>query len=267
MFFTFTLYISLTIFGLGLIYKISTWFRYKVGGKARAITPAERVSATLKGLILVLFSPKILTLLRVFVLDVLFQIRILRENPLRWAMHMCIYGGFMLLLLMHALDRFITAPLFPDYAATLNPFLFLRNFFFAVVIVGLALSLYRRFVLKVSRLSTDVMDHYAIIILSVIMVSGTLLEGTKIVSYSRYQSMVEAYADTDDEEELETLESYWVKAFGVVSPRLKGPFEEDTLEQGKELHEMSCAGCHASPQWAFVSYGVSRLVKPVALGF
>ena len=266
MFFTVTLYTSLIIFGLGLIYKISTWFRYKVGEQAREITPAQRASAAFKGIISTLFSLKILTLLKVFILDVLLQVRILRENPLRWVMHMCIYGGFMLLLLLHALDKFITAPLFPDYAATLNPFLFLRNLFFALVIVGLALSLYRRFVLKVSRLRSDVMDHYAIIILAIIMISGVLLEGTKIVSYSSYQSMVEEYADTDDEEELQTLESYWVKEFGVVSPRLKGPFEEDILEQGQELHEMSCAGCHSLPQWAFVSYGLSRIVKPVALG-
>ena len=141
MFFTLTLYISLIIFGLGLIYKISNWFRYKVGEQAREITPRERVSATFRSIVLTLFSPKILTLLKVFVLDVLLQIRILRENPLRWAMHMCIYGGFMLLLLMHALDKFITAPLFPDYEATLNPFLFLRNLFFVMVISGLAISL------------------------------------------------------------------------------------------------------------------------------
>ena len=266
MFFTVTLYISLIIFGLGLIYKISNWFRYRVGERAREITPRERVSATFKGIVFVLFSPKILTLLKVLVLDVLFQTRILSENPLRWVMHMCIYGGFMLLLLMHALEKFITVPLFPDYAATLNPFLFLRNLFFIAVILGLAISLYRRFVLKVSRLNTNVMDHYAIIILAVILLSGIFLEGTKIVSYNLYQSMVEEYADTDDEKELETLESYWIEAFGVVSPRLKGPFEEDILAQGKELHEMSCAGCHSVPQWAFVGYGISRIIKPVALG-
>ncbi len=266
MFFTLTLYISLIIFGFGLIYRVSNWFRYKVGEQAREITPRERVSATFKGIVLTLFSPKILTLLKGFVLDVLLQIRILRANRLRWVMHMCIYGGFMLLLLMHALDKFITAPLFPDYAATLNPFLFLRNLFFVVVILGLAISLYRRFVLKVSRLNTNMMDHYAIIILAVIMISGVFLEGTKIVSYSEYQSMVEEYADTDEEEALKTLESYWAEVFGLVSPRLTGPFQADILEQGKELHEMSCAGCHSVPQWAFVSYGVSRIVKPVALG-
>ncbi|MGD9041214.1 MAG: heterodisulfide reductase-related iron-sulfur binding cluster, partial [Desulfobacteraceae bacterium] len=264
MFFTATLYISLIIFGLGLIYKVSNWFRYSVGERAREITSRERVSATFKGIVLTLFSPKILTLLKVFVLDVLLQIRILRENPLRWVMHMCIYGGFVLLLLVHALDRFITAPLFPGYETTLNPFLFLRNLFFVMVIIGLGISLYRRFVLRVSRLYTNVMDHYAIIILAVIMISGVFLEGTKIVSYSKYQSMVGEYADTGEEGELKTLESYWVEAFGVVSPRLKGPFEQDVLKQGKELHEMSCAGCHSRPQWAFVSYGASRILKPVA---
>ena len=266
MFFTLTLYISLIIFGLGLIYKISNWFRYRVGEQAREITPRERVSATFRSIVLTLFSPKILTLLKVFVLDVLLQIRILRENPLRWAMHMCIYGSFMLLLLMHALDKFITAPLFPDYEATLNPFLFLRNLFFVMLILGLVISLYRRFVLKVSRLNTKGMDLYAIIILAVIILSGVSLEGTKILSYREYQSMVEEYADTDEEEDLKALESYWVEVFGLVSPRLTGPFQEDILEQGKDLHEMSCAGCHSLPQWAFVSYGVSRIVKPVALG-
>jgi Fe-S oxidoreductase/nitrate reductase gamma subunit len=265
MFFTLTLYISLIIFGLGLIYKVSNWFRYRVGEQAREITPRERVSATFQSIALTLFSRKILTLLKVFVLDVLLQVRILRENPLRWAMHMCIYGGFMLLLLMHALDKFITAPLFPNYEATLNPFLFLRNLFFVMVILGLAVSLYRRFVLKVSRLNTKGMDLYAIIILAVIILSGVSLEGTKILSYREYQSMVEEYADTDEEEDLKALESYWVNMFGLVSPRLSGPFQEDILEQGKDLHEMSCAGCHSLPQWAFVSYGVSRIVKPFAL--
>jgi Fe-S oxidoreductase/nitrate reductase gamma subunit len=267
MFFTTSLYISLVIFGLGLLYKVSTWFRYKIGREAAAITPAERVTAAIKGIFLTLFSPKILTLLKAFILDGLLQVRILRENPLRWVMHICIYGGFMLLLLMHALDKFITAPLFPDYSATLNPFLFLRNLFFALIIVGLAISVYRRFIRRVSRLRSDAMDRYALIILAVIMVSGVLLEGTKIVSYSSYKSMVEEYSDSDEEQELKALESYWVRHFGVVSPQLKGPFEEDVLEQGQELHEMSCAGCHSQPQWAFVSYSAAKIIKPAALVF
>jgi heterodisulfide reductase subunit C len=266
MFFKASLYIALVIFGFGLFYKISTWFRYNVGTVDKEITTSARVSAAIKGIFLTVFSSKILTLLKVFILDVLLQIRTLKESPLRWFMHMCIFYGFMLLLLMHALEKFISAPLFAEYSSTLNPFLFLRNLFFALIIMGLAIALYRRFISKEPRLLTGAMDHYAIIVLAVIMISGVFLEASKIGSYSSYQIMVEDYADTDDEEELKSLEAFWVKEFGVVSPNVKGPFDEDVLAQGQEMHEMGCAGCHSLPQWAPVSYGVAKIIKPIALG-
>ena len=202
MFFLVTLYIALAIFGLGLVYKIYTWLSYSIGREARNIPASERLSGAVNGIISTIFSPKILTLLKSLALDVILQRRILREDFLRWLMHMLIFSGFMLLLLMHALSNFITLPLFPDYASTLNPFSFLRNLFFALVIVGLAIAVYRRLILKISRLKTTAMDHYAIIILAVIMVSGVFLEGTKMLSYTSYQTMVEDYADTDEEEEL-----------------------------------------------------------------
>jgi len=266
MFFMICLYISLTIFGLGLLFKVSTWFRYSIVTGEREIMLSERVFAAIKGIILTLFSVKILTLLKVFFLDVLFQVRILRESFLRWFMHICIFGGFMLLLLMHALDKFIAYPLFAEYSPTINPFLFLKNLFFVVVIIGLAISVYRRSILKVPRLMTNYMDHYVIIILAVIMFSGIFLEATKIGSYKSYQNMVDEYADSDDEQELKALESLWVDRFGVVSPNLKGPFDDKELAQGRELHEMSCAACHSQPQWAFLSYGVAKSIKPIAAG-
>lgn len=265
MFYSISLYVALTIFGLGLVYKISAWFRYKPGLYAADLPASTRASAAIKGIVYTLFSRKILILIKVFILDVVFQIRIFREDFLRWLTHMCIYAGFMLLLLMHALDKFITSSLFADYYSTLNPFMFLRDLFGAIVILGLVLALYRRFVLKVPRLSTNAMDLYAIIILALIFISGLFLEGTKIVSYSKYQEMVEDYSDTEDEEEIRSLESFWIKEFEIVSPELKGPFDAKTLDKGEELHEMSCAGCHSRPQWAFLGYGVAKVIKPVAL--
>jgi heterodisulfide reductase subunit C/nitrate reductase gamma subunit len=265
MFYDITLYIALVIFGLGLVYKISSWFRYKIGMDAVEIPASTRVSAAIKGIISTLFSMKVFTLLRVFVLDVILQIRILREDFLRWFMHMCIFGGFMLLLLMHALDNFITSALFTDYYSTLNPFMFLRDLFGALVILGLGLALYRRFILKVPRLTTTARDHYAIIILAVIMISGIFLEGSKIVSYSTYQEMVEDYGGLEGKEEFRSLEAFWVEEFETVSPDLKGPFDAKTLELGKELHEMSCVDCHSRPQWAFMGYGIAKAMKPAAL--
>ena len=199
MFFTISLYLALAVFGVGLLYKISTWFRYRIGLEGRKFSATERSSAAIKGITSILFSGKIFTLFRVFILDVLLQIRLLRQDFLRWLMHICLYVGFMLLLLMHALDKFITSELFAEYYSTINPFMFLRDLFGFLVIAGIAIALYRRFVMKVPRLQTGGQDYYALLILAVIMISGVLLEATKITSYSRYQEMVEEYTIAADE--------------------------------------------------------------------
>jgi heterodisulfide reductase subunit C/nitrate reductase gamma subunit len=266
MFFTISLYVALAIFALGMVYKISTWFRHKIGVDGTNIPTSSRISAAVKGIILAIFSAKIFTLLKVFILDTLLQVRVLRQDFLRWLMHICLYLGFMLLLLMHALSAFVTSALFPEYYSTLNPFMFLRDLFGLMVIIGIGIALYRRFILKVPRLRTGGQDHYVIIILAVIMISGILLEGVKITSYSRYEEMVDEYTMSADEEELRALEAYWVKEFALVSPNLKGPFDKETLELGKESHEMTCVQCHSKPQSAFLGYTTAKIISPIALG-
>jgi heterodisulfide reductase subunit C len=219
-----------------------------------------------KGIVSTLFSAKLFTLIKVFILDVVFQVKVLRQDFLRWLMHICLYGGFMLLLLLHALDKFVTAKLFSSYYSTVNPFFFLRDLFGFLVIIGIAIAIYRRFIVKLPHLRTNFQDSYAIIILAVIMCSGVLLGGVKITSHSSYQGMVEQYVFSGDEQELKSLEAFWVQEFGVVSPTVKGPFTAETLEAGKLLHEMSCAECHSRPQSAFLSYGVAKVITPVARG-
>ncbi len=93
MVFTAFLYASLIIFALGLMYKIFTWFSRKIGPVARNVPTSGRISAAVKGILGVVFSGKILTLIKVFILDVVLQTRILKENFLRWLVHMLIYAG------------------------------------------------------------------------------------------------------------------------------------------------------------------------------
>jgi len=267
MFYYISLYISLAIFIGGLIYKIYAWLSYKIGVDSKDIPTSKRLSSALKGIVLTIFSAKILTLINVFFLDIILQRKVFNEDFFRWLTHILIYVAFMLLLLMHALDKFITSAIFPNYSATLNPFLFLRDLFGALVIIGVCMAIYRRFILRPPRLKTNSMDTYAIIILAVIMLSGIILEGTKIGSYSIYKTMVSDYAGLEEgEEEFKALTAFWVDKFGTVSPDLKAPFEATLLEEGKELHEMSCSGCHSRPQWAFVGYPVAKVFKGAALG-
>jgi heterodisulfide reductase subunit C/nitrate reductase gamma subunit len=263
MFYSICLYGALVIFIIGLIYKVSSWFYLEISVESKK--SSTRFSAALKGIIATIFSGRILILLKVFFLDVIIQRKIMREDFLRWLAHILIYWPFMLLLVMHALDSLITAKIFPDYSPAINPFMFLRDFFGFLVIVGVCLAFYRRFILKAPRLKTNAMDHYAIILLAVIMLSGVFLEGAKIGSYSIYQRMVEQYSGMEDAGEIRPLTAFWVEHFGVVSADVKGPFEAKLLEQGKELHEMSCAACHSRPHWAFMGNSAAVSVKGIAI--
>jgi len=56
-----------------------------------------------------------------------------------------------------------------------------------------ALAIYRRFMRKSLRPPTSPMDCYALAIVALILISGVLLEASKIGSYSLYQDMVTAY--------------------------------------------------------------------------
>ena len=263
--FNFLFLTALSIFLLGAIYKISKWFTASFGDVGRNFNALQRVASAAKGIIGILFSSKLFLVLKALLVDVLLQARVFKEGALRWLAHMLIFYGFMLLLLMHALDSEITALLFTDYYATVNPFFFLRDLFGAMVLVGVGMAMFRRYLSKPRRLRTGPRDHYAIIILSVIMFSGIGLIGLKISSYSEFKIMVEDYAGLDDEEEIQALEAVWVKDFGVVSPNIQPPLDEDLLSAGREVHESSCLDCHASAQWAFTGYATAKIIKPIAI--
>ncbi len=258
-------YTSLAVFLFGLIYKITRWFTKNIGILGKNINNFQRVLSAVTGIIGVICSPKILTLLKAFLLDVLLQRRILKEDLARWLAHMLIFYGFILLLLMHALQSVVSEGLFSDYYPTVNPFFFLRDFFGAMVLAGVILAALRRYIFRPRRLRTNRMDHYAIAIVAVIMLSGIALEGLKIASYSEFERMVEDYAGLDDEEEIQALEAVWVRDYGTVSPNIEEPFDEDLIEAGREVHMENCMDCHASSKWAFNGYATAKFLKPVAL--
>lgn len=267
MFFSVAFYLSLAVCLIGVFYKITKWFILRIGPEAANFSFLQRLSSAIKSSFSALLSLRLLVLLKVFFLDVLFQIRILKGDLsfLRLLMHIFIFGGFIFLFLMHALDEQITEVLFPDYASTLNPFMFLRNLFGAMVLIGLAIAWFRRKTLNSFKKLTNHTDRYAIIIIALIIISGFLLEGVKIISSSIFDQMVEDYAELEEPEEIKQLKLYWAKDFGVVFPDLD--LKNSKLsELGRDLHEENCMDCHTRPNQAFVSYPISKILGPVATG-
>lgn len=216
MFFNLSLVVALVIFAGGLIYKISTWHIIAIGRAGVGLSLGQRAASSLRGVAGSLFGPGIIRILKALVLDGICQRRVLRDDFGRWLSHIFIYGGFILLLLMHALDKFITLPLFPDYQATLNPFMFLRNLFGLLVLMGMVGAVRRRLADRTVKATSGPQDTYLIVLIAVIMLSGFLLEGMKIVSEAKFDEMVEFYSSHDEEEELAGLREIWAREYGVV---------------------------------------------------
>jgi heterodisulfide reductase subunit C len=265
MLFSVTLYLSLTVCLLGTLYRIIRWFTLKVGPDARPISAGIRLYRAIAGLFSVLFSRKILRLVGVFIFRVILQGHILKKDPWRWLMHFSIFAGFLLLVLFHAMDDLISVNLFYDYYPTVNPFLFLRNLCGALVVLGIVIAGARRLTSKGLRKTSTPHDVLALVLLSIMLLTGFILEGSKIISEPIFDEMVEDYADPEDSDALEALKSFWAKNYGVVfadAPDLSDP---DLIEAGGEIHQESCSFCHARPTAAFVSNPISKIIRPVGV--
>lgn len=76
--------------------------------------------------------------------------------------------------------------------------------------------------------------------------------------------MIEEYGTLSEDGERAALGQVWREQYGVVFPQGQVPPGLELMEQGLELHNDSCVDCHDRPQWAFVSWPLSRLLAPLA---
>lgn len=256
--FTVLLNISLVVCLLGLVARITHWFSQEITVSPSALTTAERISAAAKTFFRTLFSGRILVVLQSVALDLLLQQRILKKNTLRWLAHTLIFVGFVGLFFMHGRGLFVTEE-------TLNPYLFLRNLFALMVLAGIGIAIYRRLRLKDKRLKSYTTDWLALGLVAAIMVTGIVLEGSTMTSFSTYETMVEDYGDEiEEDDELLALETYWAAENGLVSDNVEMPFDAELISLGQDLHSEYCMECHASNKSAFASYVVANMLTPVA---
>jgi len=247
-FFDIGLTLALSICVIGIVYRVARW-----SGKWTSRTP--HLSSG--------FFLWIVRAVKAVILDVLFLARSGRTSFLRWLAHSLVFFGFMGLLLFHAMDETVTATFFPFYESTLDPWQFLRNLFGAMTLVGLALMVYRRVRSTKLRLLTHFQDWAALLIIGCILLSGFLLEASKIMSPAVFDRMTDEYFVPGEVGDLTALKAYWAHEYGVVFS-VEYPRDEETLELGASLDEDSCVDCHASTATAFVSRPLATALGPVA---
>ena len=262
---TILLGLSVTIFLVGLTLRLYIWFSQGIRPllSTPSLSRGQRLGAALKGILGMIFSWRIVLALQSIVVDLLLQKRILTKSLLRWTAHALIFVGFILLFFMHALGSIVTEGLFSNYYSTLNPFLFLRDLFGVMVLVGLALAVYRRLSMKPQRLRSSAGDWAALAFVGIIIFSGMLLAGAKMSSFTMYQNMVDEYASLD-EEEGRALEAFWVQENGTVSPNIAKPIDPELVAQGRAVNADSCVSCHDANRSAFASFAVVTIARPFA---
>lgn len=255
-FFTIGLALSLSVFLLGIFWRTAVWFRTQVEPFALGFD-LRRTRRTGKDMIQGL--PRALPAMAGSLGgQVLLQLHILRDNPLRWAAHMAMFIGFTGLLLLHAMDAVVSAKVFPGYQPTLDPYQFLVNLLGVLVLAGVAVAAARRLILPGLKRVTGRRDWFALGLVTAIVGSGFFLEAVKIQSPALFQSMVDDYLVVYDQRELTGLKHYWAEHYGVIFQDLPPQLEPGAMELGQEVHEISCRGCHSRPVSAFVSYPLSR---------
>jgi len=258
--------IAFFVFLVGIFLRLNDWFNKGIRQPEEKLPVSERGSAAVKGLFATLFSGKFIQVITTFFTDVLFQKRLLAKNLMRWVAHTLIFTGFICLLLMHGLGTGVSDYFFSDYYSTLQPYISLRNIFALMVLAGVCIAVYRRLTDKPQRVKSLRSDWAALLFVGAIIVTGVLLESSKISSYSYFQGMVEEYGDVGDDEELLALETYWAAEHGLVSARVTKPFDTELVEQGREVSENSCTECHAATSGAFVSFSVAKVIGPLISG-
>jgi heterodisulfide reductase subunit C/nitrate reductase gamma subunit len=262
MFLQTSLYLALLICLAGWLWRAYQWLSIDIGPEPPG-HPARRCLAAVTGFVAAGFSLRWLRCAGALVGDGFLQVHLLRNHPLRWLTHQLIFWGFIFLLLFHAFGDSFTRRFFPDYTATLNPFLFLRDLMGFVILVGIFIVLGRRRFIPAEKRITAGSDWVPLVLLAAILLSGFLAEAAQIISEPIFDEMVADYHGDDDPEAVAALRVVWSREYHVVfdpSPVVT----ETLLTAGADLNEESCKACHSRPTAAFAALPLAILMKPAA---
>ena len=247
----------------GSLWRAAGWLR--LGLPAVPSSARERATALLAGLVRAPRGKRAWRVLTVLLLEVLGLRRLWTRDPVRWAAHLLLFVGFAGLFFLHALGDVVAIKLADSYMPTLSPWLWLRDLFGLLVLLGFAIGIWRRLVARGPLPAPRRRDPLCVIALLGIAVSGFALSAIKITSAPAFERMVREYASLSDNEAA-ALRAYWGEEYGVAfSPPIQ-PATPAQLAAGEAVHQAACVSCHTRPQQALLSYPLSRLFREIAPG-
>ena len=184
--------ITLVLFAAGIGVKVSFWSRGRVEDDRGRPVERGKVWFLLRAALRALFSRRFGAVMSRFVLDGLLHRRLWREDRYRWIAHFSMLSGFLALFALSMITGFfeeilhfflrIDTPLVRFVTNKDTPLMAVLNEFFGLLIlVGLAMTLIRRFVLRPAQLRTTAFDTTTIVLLAVIMLTSYPIEAFRLI--------------------------------------------------------------------------------------
>jgi nitrate reductase gamma subunit len=179
--------IGLLVFGLGMVLNVSLYLRGEIPNRP-GLTPMQKLSYLAADGVRLIFSRRIFRFLWGVVVDGIFLRRVLRESVGRWVMHTLIYLPFLARFGL-GLVTWMGQAFWPSAAWTQTlsnrdtpGVAFAYDFLTLLMLLGVLIALFRRFVRRDQRLVTFAQDKAAIFLLGSIILVGILAEGVRLLS-------------------------------------------------------------------------------------
>lgn len=168
--------IIVLVFIAGAFASVTLWFK----GKAPSLHHGLNMPAIIKA----------------FIFDCLLQVQILKVSFVRWLMHFCIFIGFMGLFAETTVMALASHFVPPDTALAQTMFNHVDSvggfgarvldmwgdLFGLMLVVGLAIAIVRRYIIKTKQLETIQKDSVSLCLLSIIALTGFLCEGLRLTN-------------------------------------------------------------------------------------
>jgi nitrate reductase gamma subunit len=185
--------ITLSLFGLEMLYILSIWLRGRVPGLAPDASRFKKLGAVLRIVLGVIFSRYLFVALKALIRDGILHLPLFERSKSRWLAHIAAFGSFFALGVISTVTGLAIEILHPIFHIEHPIVLMLMNFDHPVMaftneflnlvfLAGLIAIFYRRFVLKDAQLRTIVADKVVLGILFAIVLTGYSLEAFRLLA-------------------------------------------------------------------------------------
>jgi nitrate reductase gamma subunit len=177
--------VSFIIFIVGIGATLTFWFQGTMVDPS--FSTHEKLSYMGEKAWQIFFSKKILTLLKVFVVDVLLLRSVLKESVSRWTIHSLIYIPLFLRFLIGLILLLLSVvfPMSPHVAVLLDknypPIAFIYDFLGLCIIIGITGAVVRRVRGKGQKAVSGGQDYVVLGLIGAILLTGFWVEGMRIL--------------------------------------------------------------------------------------